>query len=270
MWGSPGVRRLLRRALALLLLASTLGSLVAPLPATAAPRGGALAAIAGPGDLPGLHLLADLLQWLGRAVNPGAPAASSAGASGEGGPRARFGFSESNRVAQMTGTATLGTSTPTETVSLTPPAGSETPAGTVSPTASPGTPTPTATPLLTGTPILPPAPPVYPSEGRLVLGQAGPSGGQASAFGGARLGGGARLAADGPDCSGVVQLVINPTGQVNVTGRGGTAITQLTFSAANFQNAYVGLADATISRESLPDGASLTYFLTPPMTTLTM
>jgi hypothetical protein len=49
MGDSPRLPRVLQRAVALLLLASTVGALLAPLPATAAPGWGGLPPIAGGG-----------------------------------------------------------------------------------------------------------------------------------------------------------------------------------------------------------------------------
>jgi hypothetical protein len=100
-------------------------------------------------------------------MTPAWPGALGAASNGEDGSRAHFGFSRSNRLAQMTGSETIGPLSPTPTVSGTPSPATQTPVGTVSPSPSPGTTTPT--PALTGTPGLPAAG-SFPSKGYVIAG----------------------------------------------------------------------------------------------------
>jgi hypothetical protein len=163
----------LRSGVSLLLLAAVLWSLVPPEPALSAPepRSAPLANLQlrwSP-----LDALNDLLRLLGLRADPPAGTATGAADPGAAGPSHHFGFSAHSRLAQVTGTETPGTATPTLTAEPTTPGtvtptltaeSTPTPVSTVQPTLS-TTPTPWSTPT-----VVPPAVPIYPSRGELVPG----------------------------------------------------------------------------------------------------
>jgi RHS repeat-associated protein len=216
-------------------------------------------------------------------MTPAWPGALGAASNGEDGSRAHFGFSRSNRLAQMTGSETIGPLSPTPTVSGTPSPATQTPVGTVSPSPSPGTTTPT--PALTGTPGLPAAG-SFPSKGYVIAGlpagvgplTPGPTGttsvfatatGTPVTFAAPR---GFRASADGSSCTPSVRVTTSPNGLVTVSTAAtasppgdDTNVLSIAFPAAGFENAYVAFADATLSRESL----DATYVLAQPAKILT-